>query len=238
MGANERSDLREQIGIAVNASSLVMRERAETALDRVAAMGSAAAAIASGADREDQPIAGARSVVYGTVPDKRDVIAGELVPMLWHIRYGRQHGLVPRAITLFARWLVFRKIFTEFEAPEKFGLLERFAGRLLHEWLSDRCIACGGSGKLEKTKGGSLIRPRGSMQRNATFAVCTSCQGTRMAAPNETERARWMGVTAKAYEDDGWTRRFSVGRIWLTGVLARRINRPLTAELERRTRRI
>jgi hypothetical protein len=161
-------------------------------------------------------------------------MAAELGSMLWHIRYGGQHGLVTRAIPIYARWLQGRRAFEQCkDAP----LIERFAGRALHEWLSDRCAPCGGSGKLERTRAGGWIRPRGSMQRNAVFRVCSACNGTRRASVSHTERVRWLGLTHELYEGERWGQRFNAALAWLS-VHAARIQRPLTAELERRKRRI
>jgi hypothetical protein len=163
-----KPDIRELIGIAVNTSVLTLKEGQERALDRVAALGAASLAVSVGADRENVTIAASRHQVYGDDLDARDVLVAELGPMLWHLRYGGQHGLIPKAVPLYARWLSGRRIF---ETVTDTALLERFSARALHEWLSDRCMACGGSGKLERTRSGSWIRPRGSMQRNAVFRV-------------------------------------------------------------------
>jgi len=227
-----KPDLRELVGIAVNTSALTLVENHEGALDRVAALGAAALAVSTAADRENVTIAGSRHQVYGEALDARDVLVAELGPMLWHLRYGGQHGLIVRAVALYARWLSGR-IFESTGAP----LLERFAARALHEWLSDRCARCGGSGKLERTRAGGWIRPRGSMQRNAVFRVCTACNGTRRALPSHAARARWLEVSLPVYESERWGQRFNAALAWLN-VHATRMHRPLTAQLERRKRRI
>jgi hypothetical protein len=106
-----KPDIRELVGIAVNTSALTSKEGHETALDRVAALGAAQLAVSTGADIENVSIAGTRHVVYGAELDVRDVQAAELGGLLWHIRYGGQHGLIPRAVTLYARWLRARRSF-------------------------------------------------------------------------------------------------------------------------------
>lgn len=236
----KKPDIRELVGIAVNASALEFSDNHERALDRVAALGAAALAVTTGADLENVTIAGSRHQVYGEEMKPRDVLAGELGPILWHIRYGAQHELLPRAIKLYARWLRERHLFTVFGEAGDAGVLvlERFAGRVLHEWLSDRCIACAGSGKLERTKSGSWIRPRGSMQRNAIFRVCPGCNGTRRASVNHVERARWLEIPMSWYESERWLQRFTAALGWLTQFHANRIKRPLTGQLERCKRRI
>jgi len=239
----------ELVGIAVNTSALTLREGHEAALDRIAALGAAAAEVALGADLAGLTLCAAQAEVYrqsasmadllldpGT-PDERDVLAAELGPHLWHIREGAQHGLVPQAIRLFARWLRHRRLFAAFTDVDQ-PKLERFAARVLHEWLSDKCIACGGSGKLERSRGGAWIRPRGSMQRNATFRPCTGCQGSGRAVASHGERARWLELTMAQYETDRWPQRFNAAAMWLTTLIHGRMKRPLTNQLERRKRRI
>jgi hypothetical protein len=234
---DKKPDIRELVGIAVNTSVLTFAEGQERALDRVAGLGAAALAVTVGADRADVAIASSRAVVYGEAIDVRDALIGELGPMLWHLRYGAQHELLSRAIPLYAQWLGKRRTFEAFTTPEQLLLLTRFSARAMHEWLSDRCIACGGSGKLERTRSGSWIRPRGSMQRNAVFRVCSACNGTRRALASHGERARWLEITNAVYEEERWPQRFNAARAWLA-MHAARIHRPLTAELERRKRRI
>lgn len=232
-----KPDIRELVGVAVNTSALTLKVGHEGATLRIAAVGAAALAISTGADRDDVPVSGSRPAVYGKALDQRDVIAGELAPMLWHIRYGGQHGLVPKAIALYARWLQQRRSFEGLTDDKGRALLQLFAGRVLHEWLSDRCLACGGSGKLERTRSGSWIRPRGSMQRNATFRACTTCNGSRRAAISHTARVQWLGMTMSVYESERWAQRFTAALVWLNQFHANRLVRPLTAELERRKRR-
>jgi len=239
----------ELVGVAVNSSSLAF-SAAEGPLDRVAAVGAAAAEIASGADLQGLTLAAVQQDVYfasadirdvmldpGT-PDARDVLAAELAPLLWHIDYGRQLELVSRAIPLYARWLRHRRLFAEFTTAEHRALLDRFAARVLDEWISPTCIACGGSGKLERSCSGNWIRPRGSMQRNATFRACTACHGNGRRRPSHGDRARWLQVTNEQYETDRWAQRFNAALTWLPYLVANRLNRPLTAQLERRKKRV
>lgn len=245
----ERPDIRELVGVAVNTSGLALKEGQEGALDRVAALGAAAMEIASGGDLQGLPVAAMQPEVYrrsmsmadlmldpGT-SDARDVLAAELGPLLWHIRYGGQHENLPRAARLYTTWLRTRRLFAELADQAHAEQLERFTARVLHEWLSDRCAPCGGSGKLERSKTGSWIRPRGSMQRNATFRVCPACNGTRRAMPSHAERARWLGLAFADYEKNRWQQRFSAALIWLKQFHSGRVHRPLTLQLERRKRR-
>lgn len=234
MTATAKPDIRELVGVAVNSSGLMQKEGHECALDRVAALGAAALAMRTGADIDRLPIAASRHCVYGDELRACDVIAAELGPILWHIRYGEQHGLVPQAIKLYAVWLRDRRLFSD---VTDIAVLEVFSTRVLHEWLSDRCIACAGSGKLERSKSGAWIRPRGAMQRNAVFRVCPTCNGTRRRPPSHGERARCLSLSIADYEKNRWQQRFAAALIWLNSFHAGRVSKPLTAQLERRIKR-
>lgn len=227
-----RPDIREQIGIAVNASSLVMRS-AETSLERVAALGAAGLAVQLGADRRDLPIAACRNEPIS----QENTIVAELASVLWHIRYGAQHGAVPQAVALFATWLSWRSRYAKLDQARRITLLPLLAERALHEWLSDRCVACGGSGRQERTRTGSWLRPLGSMQRNAVFRTCRACHGSRRMLHGDRERACSLGLTNEQYAAEGWDAAVRGAVASLDHVLARRISSPLTAELERRKRR-
>lgn len=246
MGDVIKASVFEQVGIAVNSSSLALDPLAERAIEKVAALGAAAAHVACGADLAGLTLAAAQLDVYresasmadlmldpGT-PDVRDQIAGELGPMLIHVREGAQLGLVPSAVVLFARWLKHRRLFAGVD-PVK---LERFSARVLDEWLSDRCVACGGSGKLERTRAGGWIRPRGSMQRNATFRPCTGCQGSGRAMASHGGRARGLDLSMEQYESDRWSQKFNAATMWLSTLVHGRMKRPLTNQLERRKKRV
>lgn len=230
--------IRELVGIAVNTSSLESEEGHERAVERIAALGAAALAVRLGADVQGVPIAGARALVYGTELDPRDVLAGELVPVLWHIRYGRQFDLVPQAVHLFALWIAHRPAFTEYAGDEHAGLRRLFSERAMHEWLSDRCVSCGGSGKHQRSPTGRWIRPSGSMQRNATYRPCDACNGTRRSPVRHPERVKALGLTRAQYDDGRWPQRFTAALGWLNEFLPQRIVRSLTTQLERRKRRI
>lgn len=244
-----KPDLRELVGVAVNTSALVFEPGYERALDRVAALGGAAARISTGADRAGLPRAAMEVETYrrsadmrllmskpGT-PDERDQIAGELCPLLLHLREGGQLDCLPKAIQLFARWMRYRRTFADFDTDAHLVLLERFASRVMHEWLGDRCQRCGGTGKQERSRGGQWIRPRGSMQRNATFRACDICHGSGRARPSNGERARWLEISLEWYESERWEQRYTAAQLWLKRILNNRLQRPLTAELERRTKR-
>jgi hypothetical protein len=146
----------------------------------------------------------------------------------------------PQAIVLYADWLVQRRLFADL--AERRMLLERFSARVLHEWLSDRCVICGGSGQLEITSTGALVRARGRGQRNARFTACrtksgTGCHGTGRAFPSHTARARWLELTHVEYDEQRWGQRFNAAITWLEHRIAGRLRRPLTRQLERRTKR-
>lgn len=247
--AFERTSLQEQLGISLNSSSLRMNARApggETSLQRVAALGMAVLHIQHGADRAGPE--GRGGPIAEVLADPRhqvqpqDVLAGQLGSDLMRIRNGRQFDLLPQAIDCFARWCTFRRQFVDAARfPDQVRLaqlLPKYAERTIHEWLSDRCIACGGSGKLERVDGGSWVRPRGRMQRNAIFRVCTNCHGSRRALPSHTARRMALGISIREYETEAWGQHFNAGLAWLTNIIYRRLNRPLTVQLERSRKRV
>ena len=243
---SERRTLQELVGVSVNSSSLRMEARSpggETSLQHVAALGMAVLHVQHGADRAGPRGRGAPiAELIGApkhAPAPVDQVSGELAGVLMHLREGGQHELLGQAITLFAGYIIMRARFGAdgflgtMSAEDRRSLITRFAERVLHEWLSDRCIACGGTGKLERALSGTWVRPQGRMQRNATFRVCTTCQGSRRAVPSHTARRMALGIEIAQYEEQHWAQHFSAAHTWLTDAIARRLNRPLTVQLER-----
>jgi hypothetical protein len=225
-----KPDLQEQLGRAINTSHLEHRAERDTAVVLVGAMGAAALHIHHGADRARVPV----STVLADprhVADPQDALAAQLAVSLRHIREAGQLAEVPRAVRLFAEWMAYRGRFCAIE--DSAILLPRLAQRALHEWLSDRCIACGGSGKLERSPTGSWLRPRGSMQRNATFRTCQACNGTRRQAISHTERRIALGMTRERYDAERWDAHCKAAMAWLVARFHRRLNRPTAVQLER-----
>lgn len=225
----QRPTLKEQLGRSFNASVLRTTGRSpdiETPLVQVAAFGAARLHIAQGADR-GRPI-------QNPAPDPRDQVAAELVSLLWHIRYGDQRGHLAAAIRLFAEWMAMKERFKVY--PDHDVLLPKLAARALHEWLSDRCPRCGGTGRLEVTKEGNLVRGRGVMARNARFTMCggkLGCGGSGRPVPSHTARRMALGIELKRYDDERWSSHFAAAMNWLNAHLTDRANRPLTSQLER-----
>jgi hypothetical protein len=62
-------------------------------------------------------------------------------------------------------------------------------------------------------------------------------QRDRRAVASHTERVRWLDIELAVYESERWGQRFNAALAWLN-VHAARMHRPLTAQLERRKRRI
>lgn len=246
---SHRRTLQEQVGVALNSSSLRIESRepgAETSLLHVAALGAAVLHVKHGADRlgpdgRGGPIAEAVTSTRHAA-STRDQVAGELAGVLYHVRIGGQHGGLGEAVTLFSMYISLRRRFGpegflgEICAEKRTLLLLRFSERALHEWLSDRCVACAGSGKLERTESGSWIRPRGLMKRNAVFRDCTVCHGSRRAVPSHTARRKALQISFSEYEAQGWGQHFNAALTWLSRDIAR-LSRPLTVQLERGTKR-
>jgi hypothetical protein len=240
-----KPDIRELVGAAVNSSHLKLRPDVETALDRVAALGAATLAVQGGAARADLPIGAMAPELQRRSIDLReqmlrpvdqgkeeDVLAGELAALLWHIRYGGQLNAVPKAVVLFAGWMQYRHRLADVKAE----LLAIFAQRVLHEWLSDRCAACAGSRKQERTRAGNWVRPRGAMQRNAIFRPCSACNGSGRSLPAHPERMKLLGLTREQYDQANWPQSFNAAHAWLTSKIWC-LARPLRAELERGVKR-
>lgn len=234
----ERRTLAESVGSAMNSSHLEHRAVRETSIDLVGAHGAAALHVYHGADRRSMSVA---EVVADPAhkPDPQDVIASELISNLRRIREAKHETLIPRTIALFAQWIAYRERFAAL--PDAALLIPKFAERVLHEWLSDRCLRCGGTGRLELSRTGVPIRGTGRMQRNALFTSCSGklgCGGTGRPTPSHTQRRMSLGIDHQRYDKERWDRNFAAGLTWLSMRLNPRFNRPLTAQLERSTKRV
>lgn len=240
MGAiAEKRTVIEQVGSAMNASVLLMEESRETALERVAALGAAARCVELGADMSGIPLAGAEAqLADGRKIDRRNWIAGQIGPLLWHVKAGGQIEFVDQVIGLFVEHCMTRRVFDDIpNQDERRAWVERFASCAVHEWLSDRCHACGGTCVQERIVGRDPVRPRGRGQRNAQYVTCLICQGSGRvpASLRHGVRARTLGLARGWYFKLGWPQRFAQAHEWLEG-LANRIVRPLTQELGRSKR--
>lgn len=233
----ERATLPEQLGRAVNSSHLEHRSTHETAVDRVGSLGAAALHIHHGSDHRREPVAASVSRPGHQVKPE-DALAAELGSLLVHIRYGRQHGQIPRAVQTFALWMSFRGRFSKIEGAVE--VLPKLAERALHEFLSDRCPRCGGTGRVEVLGDGTLVRGTGRMARNAKFQACPQrdgCGGTGRPVPSHTQRRVALGLTPERYDAEGWGASVQAAIAWL-GKMQGRINRPLTVQLERSKKRV
>lgn len=232
-----KPDIRERLGGAFNASSLkIGLHTAETSLTLVAAQGAAALHIHHGADRSSATLAEVvANPAHQVKPE--NALAAELAQDLAHIRYGRQYARLERAILLFACWMEHRHQFAAIE--NRRVILLAFSRRVMHEWLSDHCPRCGGSGRLELLANGTLVRGRGRGQRNAIFRDCPQkggCGGTGKPVPSHPARRKALGIDAARYDKEGWGRLFVLATKWLDRDLGR-LTRPLTAQLERSIKR-
>lgn len=227
----ERRMISEKVGSAVNAAHLEHREREETAIDLVGALGAAALHVHHGSDYRREP------VVFTLADPKhqvnpQDALAAELGSLLAHIRDGKQHGQVPLAVRTYARWLAYRGRFARIDGAA--ALLPLLAARALHEYLSDRCPRCGGTGRLEVSGSGLLVRGSGRMARNAVFRNCPAkqgCGGSGRPVPSHTARRMALGLTPERYDAEGWGASVQAAIAWL-GRLQGRMRRPLTVQLK------
>lgn len=238
--ADERPGIAELYGRAANASNLKLESRSpggETALLRVAAMGAAVLHVQHGADRRREAVAMVLADRTHNL-EGEDVIAGELAQSLWHIRYAGQHEEVPLAIALYAAWLPYRSRFSAL--ADGLVILPKFSERVLHEWLSDRCEKCKGCGIEERSKTGQWVAPArlGYLPRNVARRACSLCQGSRRPIPSPVARRKALGITMERYDSEHWHAKFAAAVPWLTKLIARRLNRPLTVQLERSKKRV
>ncbi len=237
---NERRTIQERLGSALNASVLTISGRSpdvETPLQHVAALGAAVLTIHHGADRGDRTLAQVVADPTHQV-NPQDALAANLASNLMRIRNARRHELVPETVTMFCAWMAYRGRFNEL--ADAATLLPKFATRVLHEWLSDRCPRCGGSGRLELTREGVPVRGRGRMLRNAIFTTChgkMGCGGTGRPTPSHTQRRLALGIDHQRYDKERWDRNFNAALTWLSRDLGR-LNRPLTAQLDRGKKRV
>lgn len=236
----ERRTMQEQLGSALNASVLTIAGRSpnvETPLQQVAALGGAMLQIHHGADRGGRGLA--ETVADpGHRVDPQDALAAKLVSNLFRIRNARRHELVPSTIAMFCAWMTYRGRFNAL--PDAATVLPKFAARVLHEWLSDKCTRCGGSGRLELMGDGKAVRGRGRMQRNAMFVTCTGrigCGGSGRQVPSHTARRMALGMSMERYDQERWDRNYQAALHWLSVGLSKRLNRPLTQQLDRSTKR-
>lgn len=256
--SDERRTLEEQVGVSLNASSLRISASdpsAETSLQRVAALGAAVLQLsypkresATGVDHTTGHTSGPLGVEAADQTNTRptakaiDRVAGELGAALYHLRFGGQLDQVKQAVALFSTYIAMRQRFSDggFLAPlapaARADLIRRFAERALHEWLSDRCVACAGCGRLERTQSGSWIRPRGNMKRNAVYRPCQKCHGSGRALPSHTQRRQALGIGLAQYEKQAWQQHFQASMTWLSSITGR-LKGPLTRQLERSKKR-
>jgi hypothetical protein len=232
MIVEEKADIREIVGVALNAKSLRMDGRtpnASTPLMHVAAFGFAALDLRYRAAQSGRSIA-EQSAGGTTAATRRDVISAELASLLWHVRYAGHHDLIPRTIDLIAEWLDGRARFRKLVGPERTPLLRLLGERALDELLSTRCPLCMGSKLQEKARAGKWVRPRGAMQRNATFRTCVGCNGTGRKPVSHAERCARLQITKARYTEERWDTHIGAVLVWIEQASSR-LQYPLTRQL-------
>lgn len=226
---DEKPDLRELLGRDFSASNLRLEARspnAITPLMRIAALGAATMRVQIRATHDSADVK-----QLGAKPrDERATLAGNLAQLLWHLRYGGQYGLLQETIAHVAASCAMRARFTYLTEPDRLSLLPKLAAVALDEWLSDRCQVCRGCGKQERSRTGRWIRPRGSMQRNATYRPCTGCHGSGRAMASQTVRRQRLGLTLERYNAERWDRHVDA-TIQMLDREIRLLNRPIAQQL-------
>jgi hypothetical protein len=174
-----KPDLREQVGVSVNASSLQSRSY-ETSLDRVAAVGAAALDLQLGATANGAPIGAVRDNVVSPV----ERIAAELITELWHIRYGGQLNLVPQAVTHFSCWMFYRGRFADMDPQVRATMLPKLAA-----------VRCTSGSPIAAQRVADQAR-KSAHAMVASFARAAACSAMPRSSCAVPARARRAGCTA------------------------------------------
>jgi hypothetical protein len=206
LAARDRPGMGERYGVAVNASSLVSEDGRDTPLDRICEMGYA------------------RIEMSAQAQDDAARIASELAPWLWSAAYGSSDRATSRveSCTRFAQWLLLKPYMAEIQRVDQ-GIVERFAQCVVHEWLSPRCRACGGSGWQGVTDKGKRVHAS-VLGRNCMKAICEQCRGSGRPKVSPALRMRALSGGRKVgrgeYEKF-WQRQFAVARAALKEISER-----------------
>lgn len=214
----EPCTLEEQLGCSLGASALVVdRLHAESPLLRIAALGRAGHLLAAASSSD------------------RATLGALLASRLWRMRYGAEYTeqTARESVVAFCRWLALGVPWQREPHVTRAELLAPFAGRVLYEWIDDRCPYCGGTGQQELVRGGQVRRPRRFGDPRVRFVPCRSCGGDGVALPQPVERADTLGIGVSEYREH-WPARFTAALTQLSAI-AHRMRRPLRSELERRT---
>jgi hypothetical protein len=214
--------IQEQVGAAVNASVLTLKEGHERPLDRIAALGGAARTIAMDLDNHRTPN-----------PVETDRMASRLAPLLWRLKFGGDatHETALDALRCFSGWMQRQRYWRNDRGNVTPQQLQLFAARVICEWLSDKCTACGGTGLQELLRNGMTRRPRRFGDPDVRHVRCRACHGSRAACVHANARAQALEISFADYKAH-WPRRFDLAASWLRGI-ANRLKRPLQSELER-----
>lgn len=209
--------LEEQIGRAVGAGGLVMRQlQGEGALLRIAALGAAGLTLELSSTSD------------------RAALGAIIASWLWRMKYGSELTAETARVTVrsFGDWLGQGVPWQREPAVTRPELLYPFSARVIFEWLVDRCGYCGGTGVQELTRGNQVRRTRRFGDPRIRHVRCHACAGTCRPTPVPADRADALHIALDEYRRH-WPQRFDVALAWLAGI-ARRLNRPLRYELERR----
>lgn len=229
MIVEEKPDIRELLGRDFSSSNLRLEARspnATTPLMRIAALGAATMRVQYRATHDGADV----RQLSSRPRDERATLAGNLAQLLWHLRYGGQYGLLQETISHVAASCAMRARFAYLTEDDRLALLPKLAAVALDEWLSDRCTVCRGCGKQERSRTGRWIRPRGSMQRNATFRPCNACHGSGRAMASQTVRRQRLGLDLERYNAERWDRHVDVAIVMLDREI-RLLNRPIGHQL-------
>lgn len=207
--------IREALAGAVNARNMIPGTRV---VDMLGALGAAAhnRYFDAGIGRTM-----ARLSAVGTAeinPRKR------LASLLERAKFGMDRSSVQPAIYQFAAFLCERCEYAHWHIGSGGALVIRFSGRIVFEWLHDRCAQCGGAGQI-------AVGPIG--QRNTRTKTCSLCNGSGAARIEHHIRAQLLGLNRAIYERH-WQDRFWQAHAWLAAIEQSNIG-PLRSQLRRDT---
>jgi hypothetical protein len=171
---DERKEIEELLGVASQTSALALSDLREGAIDRVAAFAMALRRSAGGIAVADDRALSRR-------------VDAQLASALWRSAYGQDAGSESMAEGALELALTLRFHMKRLEPlaaePSRTRPLAR---RVIHEWIHDRCGACGGSGNQEMLAG-RRVKPQ-TFARNARLVVCAGCDGSGHARPSRRDR--------------------------------------------------
>lgn len=154
MGRIEKPNMLERLGIALNSSNLAQNSERDMPVDLITALGYV----------QVNPKGGAHGELEKASIDPRTELGGVLL----RLKVAGDHDLEDRALRLMARWITEQRAFKRWKVGPQGGVLDRFTGQALAEWLWQTCGVCHGREFLGLDRG-EIVEKR---------VRCTLCKGS------------------------------------------------------------